>query len=238
MVNVYVSAAVLGLAGAAAAAAGGPKYPETSVRKGFRLVVNVTDPSGAFKSIHNTYVSIAHDGNPGEEALSTVKELNNGFIFYLNGSHTDHYNNQVLTGYSPNFAGIVFDKNKEDPQPNPRTARLVPRRGDDYFSLIHYGEHLPYLRPDTWIACNEKFQRNQRGEKSYVAFKQIAVVFNPRTNHYDLNVPNECTIVRLLPECADLKELPKESTNTHSNVIDAHCYQDVKSIEWSKYASE
>jgi hypothetical protein len=247
----YVSAAVLGLAGAAAAAAAaaaavapvGPTYPVTNMSKGFRLVVKVTDPSGDWNSIHNTYISSIHDGHPGSNVLAQVEDAQKGHTFYLNGTGTDHNDNKVLTeSFSDISAGLEL---VNEDSSSIRTARLVQGHGDGYFSLLHYGEHAPFLRPETWVACKEKLALYTKDKKEYIIFKQAAATRDPTSGRYELHVPRNCARVTLLPECTKLNDLPKASAYmpkniapTHEHAIDAHCYPDVKAIDWRKYASD
>ncbi|GAB0134417.1 hypothetical protein EsDP_00002791 [Epichloe bromicola] len=238
MLNMYVSAAILGIAGAAAASAvphGGPVYPETEVSKAFRLVVNVTDGFTDFHSIHNTYIINLHDGdNNKRDLVGQDKHKHKGLIFYLNGAETDRSNNQVLTESLGDFSsGLSLDF--EDGSTTIRTARLVHGGGDDYFSLIHYGEHLPFLRPEPWVACKEKLVHYVTQDKEYIVFKQAVATLDPGSGRYIQHIPQNCARVTLLPECA---KFPKNSAPTNKHVIDAHCYRDVKKIDWSKSASD
>ncbi|GAB0132296.1 hypothetical protein EsDP_00000737 [Epichloe bromicola] len=229
----YVFAAALGVAAAAAVA---PPYPPLNVLKAFRLVVNLTEPSNDFASIHNTYISNIHTEHQGHDLIGQVKDAEKGLIFYLNGTATAQEYIRVLTESTTSVSsGIRLDP--DDGSRTVRTARLVQGAADVGFSLKHPSENYAFLHPETWAACKEKLP-----DREVIIFKQAITTVYRMTGKADHNIPKGCVPVRLLPECADLYDLPREAgympeqiAPSHQHVLGSHCYKQIKAIDWSKY---
>ena len=46
-------------------------------------------------------------------------------------------------------------------------------------------------------------------------------------------VPEGCAAVDLLPQCAELGDLPKGSTASRDHALTVKCYEDVLNVDWS-----
>ncbi|QPG98919.1 hypothetical protein C2857_000368 [Epichloe festucae Fl1] len=243
MLNMYVFATALGLASAAAvaAAAVAPTYPPLAVLKAFRLVVQVTERSTSndFASIHNTYISNIRTGHQGHDLLGQTENADKALTFYLNGTTTAQEYMRVLTESTTSVSsGIRLDP--DEGSRTVRTAYLIEGAADVGFSLKHPSENYAFLHPETWAACKEKLPLDK--DREVIVFKQAITTTSHMFGTVDQNIPKGCVSVRLLPECANLNDLPKFSsylpeqiTPSHQHVLGSHCYKDVKAIDWSKY---
>ncbi|KND93971.1 hypothetical protein TOPH_01542 [Tolypocladium ophioglossoides CBS 100239] len=233
------SALTLGLVGLAAASPVAdrrvvPHYPGTSLSKGFRLVINVTDHCKDFHPpIQNTYISSIHTG-AGLALVGNSADAEYARIFYQNG-----------TAQEKRFGGITTISDSGTP-PFPSGFKLVKDPGSETVSTAHldgglgskgvgitaFPEPYAFLTPETYAACNES-QPYYRG-KYLIIIKQAQVTVDENGGIHR-NIPEGCAPVRLLPECTQLNSLPKGSYSSHEFAIEDRCYKDVKSIKWSEY---
>lgn len=222
----------LGLCGLAAASPvtskrqATPHYPETSASNGFHLVVNVTDASKDFTPpIQNTYVASIHVG-AGLALVGNIASTKNARVFYQNGTADERHSGETTvitdsgTPYFPSGIKLVQDKASDKVS----TAHLDAGPGTDGIGLAGLSNPYVFLKPETWLACNESIPYYQN--KYFIVFKQA--------NSSD--VPKDCAHVRLVPECTKLNDLPTGSYSSHEFAIEDRCYRDVKSIKWSNHS--
>lgn len=227
-------AVTLGLAGIAAAApatppAVMPHYPETSIAKGFNLVVNVTDPSRDFSpSIQNTYLTSIHVG-AGLNLVGSSDNIDYGRIFYVNGTASQVFYGQsriITDGGTPPFPeGLSVVK--EEGSDIRSDARLDAGRGDEGFGIARFPNPYAVVAPEGWYACNEELPYYQ-GRK-FIVIKQAKLSIDGD------NIPAECAPISLIPQCAILNDLPEGSRSSHEFAADSKCYEDVASINWPDY---
>ncbi|KAK2593517.1 hypothetical protein QQS21_008783 [Conoideocrella luteorostrata] len=212
-----------------------PQYPSLSITKGFRLVVNVTDPSKDFHpSIQNTYVSSIHVG-PALALIGQVDSVKRARIFYQNGTTTDQKDgksNILSDGGSPIFSSglkLIQDSNSD----NISNAYLNGGPGDAGIGITGSPHPYAFLQPEAWVACNTSVPY-YRG-RHFIILKRTKITAANKSGNVNETSSEGCAPVRLLPECAELNGLPGGSVSSHDYALDTPCYSDVKSLVWSRY---
>ncbi|KAM5342373.1 hypothetical protein ACJ41O_013339 [Fusarium nematophilum] len=208
-----------------------PQYPPRSTSKGFKLVVNVTDHSRDFDPpIHNSFVTSIHTG-AGLALVGVIEK--GGRIFYQNGTREERQNGQatVLTdGGTPlTPSGIALEK--ESKTLYGTTLNFGP--GTPGVQLNALDDPYTYLLPETFVACSEKLDYYQG--KRFIVIKQARITID-ENDEIQRNIPKGCAPVRLVPECAELEELPKGSYSSHKYALNSKCYEDVSKIKWKQYS--
>lgn len=206
-------------------------YPPTSSSKGFNLIVNVTDPSADFSpSIQNNFVTSIHVG-AGLALVGVSAER--GRLFYQNGTTAEWDNGQATTitdgGTPATPAGLKL--RKDEGSPDVSTANLDFGYGTPGVQLSS-GEGYSVLLPETYAACNESLSYYQG--KYFVIIKRIETT-SCGEGDVKPDVPDGCVPVRLVPQCAELPDLPEGSYASHEFALDSECYDDVSAIAWSQY---
>ncbi|KAL7945599.1 hypothetical protein V8C42DRAFT_323614 [Trichoderma barbatum] len=232
----FVSAAVLGLVGVAAASPLGivPNYPPYQQSTGFRLVVNVTDKSLDYSpSIQGLYLSSIHVG-AGLSQVGLGTKNDNPSIFYQNGTASDyHYGSSTLiTDRATPLSPFGFSLTRDAGSETLSTANVNGGVGSKGVAISHFPEGFRFLQPETYVVCNVPLAYYQ-GQKFNV-LKQAAITVSS-SGQVEKNIPAGCVPVRLIPECAKLEDLPAGSFSSHEFAISSDCYADVASINWSQY---
>lgn len=209
-----------------------PNYPSTSTSKGFHLVVNVTDPATDFSPpINNYYVNGIHIGPPFA-LLGVTPEP--GRIFYQNGTFQEIYYAQSTiisdAAIPPSPFGLSLQPDADSDVVS--TGHLDGGPGTPGVGLSRFPEPYVFLRPETFIACNESIPYYQG--QHFVIIKHAPVTVD-EDGTIEYNVPAECIAVRLLPECTELNELPDDAYSSHEFAADSQCYDDVSELVWSDY---
>lgn len=232
----FVSAALLGLVGAAAASplAIVPNYPPTQQSTGFRLFVNVTDKSLDFSpSVQGLYINSIHVG-AGLAQAGVGAKSDNPSIFYQNGTATDYRfgASTIITDQGSPLSPYGFSLAKDAGSATLSTANINGGPGTKGVSISQFPEGFRFLQPETYVICNEPLAYYQ-GTKFNVV-KQAATTVSS-TGQVERNIPAGCVPVRLLPECATLEDLPAGSYSSHEFAIKSDCYANPASINWSLY---
>lgn len=209
-----------------------PHYPQKSLSKGFRLVLNVTDPARDLSpSVKNTYITSIHVG-AGLNYVGNVEGTEAGRIFYQNGTGIKYATvNTISDGGSP-AAPYSFALTKDAADSKVSTATLNVGQASDNIGLTGFPNPYTYLYPETYAACNEPLA--YYGGKNFVIIKQAQLSVD-KNGVINYNIPKECVPVRLLPECTKLNDLPAGSLSSHAHALDSECYDDIKSIDWTQY---
>jgi hypothetical protein len=223
----------LGLMAAAASASAIPRqvvpnYPPTSESTGFRLVVNVTDPSTDFPTpVHNSYLNSIHVG-AGIDLIGVSADSQR--IFYQNGTAEEvHYStSNVLSdaGTPPFPQGFSLDGDSDV-----KTAGLTVAGVASNVFLTRFPEPYSFLLPETFAVCDtyvEYYQQNM------LIIRQTPSTVN-ENGDIVTNFPEGCVPVRLIPECAELATLPDDAIANHDFAANSQCYDSVSSIDWSQY---
>ncbi|KAF7550069.1 hypothetical protein G7Z17_g5980 [Cylindrodendrum hubeiense] len=225
---------LLGLLGLTAASpvASKPSYPATETSKGFKLVVNVTDPSKDFKpSIQNTFITSIHTG--AGLALVGVIE-GDGRIFYQNGTKKEQADSKATiitdggTPLTPSGLKLTNDTDSKTLS----TAHLDFGLGTPGVQLSS-SKAWSLVLPETYLACNESLDYYQG--QYFVTIKQARITKN-KDGSTNRNIPKHCVPIRLFPECAELETLPEGSYSSHKYALDSRCYKDVSKINWRLYS--
>ncbi|KAH6987738.1 hypothetical protein BKA56DRAFT_477955 [Ilyonectria sp. MPI-CAGE-AT-0026] len=212
--------------------AGKTKYPETETSKGFKLVVNVTDPSRDFKpSIQNTFVTSIHTG----AGLALVGVIaGDGRIFYQNGTEKEQEDSRatIITDGGTPLTPSGLKLTQDSKSKTLSTAHLDFGLGTPGVQLSS-SKTYSFVLPETYLACNESLAYYQG--QYFITIKQAKI-----TKHKDgstnRNIPKHCIPVRLVPECAELESLPKGSYSSHKYALESQCYKDVSKIKWCEYS--
>ena len=210
-----------------------PHYPETSLSKGFHLVINVTDDCKDFNPhIQNTYIASIHTG-AGLALVGNSADVEVARVFYQNGTAQEKRDNEMTTitdGGTPLFpSGLQLFKETDSDVAS--TVNLDAGPGSKGVGISSFPEPYAFLTPETYAACNQSLPYYQ--DKYFIILKQVTTVDDNGGVH--VNIPDGCVAVRLLPECTQLNDLPSGSYSSHEFAIEDRCYQDVKSIKWSDY---
>ncbi|KAF4980991.1 hypothetical protein FZEAL_3106 [Fusarium zealandicum] len=210
-----------------------PRYPTRSSSKGFRLAINVTDHSKDFDPpIHNSFVTSIHTG-AGLNLVGVSEK--NGRIFYQNGTKEERQNGLatiITDGGTPlTPSGFALKKNKKNKNLFDTTLNFGP--GTPGAQLNRLDDPYTYLLPETFVACNESLPYYQG--KYFVVIKQAHLTID-KNNKIQRNIPKGCAPIRLVPECAELEDLPKGSYSSHKYALNSKCYEDVSKIKWKQYS--
>jgi hypothetical protein len=200
-----------------------PRATAPSTSKGFRLVVNVTDPSRDFDTpIQNYFIASIHTG-AGLALVGVNRNEQTGRIFYQNGTEEEYQASQATTitdGGTPLFpVGLKLTKDEES---SLSVATLDNGPGTPGIQVSAL-KKFTYLLPETFFACNESLA--YYGGKKFIVIKQT---------NFIKDVPEDCAPIRLVPECAELEDLPAGSFSTHDFALDTRCYDDVESVNWNE----
>lgn len=231
-----VSAAVLGLAGVAAASpvAIVPNYPPHELSTGFRLVVNVTDKTLDFHpSIQGFYLNSIHVG-AGLNNVGIGAKSDNSNIYYQNGTAAEYryHASTLITDEATPLSPFGLSLAKDAGSDAVSTAYVNGGPGTAGVGLSQFPEGFLFLEPETFLVCNESLAYYQGTH--FLIVKQAATTISS-TGQVEKNIPAGCAPVRLLPECAELEPLPAGSYASHEFAIDSECYPDVSAINWSLY---
>lgn len=230
----FATALTLALAGAAVASPViVPNYPPKATSDGFRLVVNVTDPSRDLSpSIQNTYVTSIHTG-AGLNYVGQSADQKAARTFFVNGTAGEvHYGqSHVLSnaGYIIEGLGRAPDAKSDK---NATYITLNGGSGGPGIGLTHFPDPYTYLYPDSYYACKEPLA--YYGGKEFVVIKNVPITITS-DGQIEYNIPVGCAPVNLVSECAELTEIPDGFHIDHQFVSKAECYKDVRSLDWTKY---
>ncbi|KAK8867481.1 hypothetical protein PGQ11_006059 [Apiospora arundinis] len=210
-----------------------PHYPETKQSKGFTLVANVTDPSKDLNPpINHWRLASLHVGAGLGDA---VLESDFAWTFYMNGTAEEVRYNKAHTladGGTPPFPwGIAVDEagSAYPPMGALHGISINAGSGEAGVQLAQFPEHYPTLRvphPGTYVACNQTVPYYR------LNFITVRAVFDTAET---TPVPENCVAITLVPQCAELPDLPEGSRSSHEFANTVNCYEDVASIKWSEY---
>ncbi|KAH6611276.1 hypothetical protein Trco_001296 [Trichoderma cornu-damae] len=230
------SAAVLGLAGVAAAASPAamvPNYPPHQLSTGFRLAVNVTDKARDFEpSVQGLYVNSIHVGAGLNRVGVGAEPISN--VFYQNGTAADYRrgSSTLITDEATPLSPFGFSLSKRADSETLSTADIHGGAGTPGVAVSRLPDGFLHLNPETFVVCNESLAYYQG--RHFLTVEQAAATTSP-TGQVERNIPAGCAPVRLVPECAVLEDLPAGSYSSHEFALESECYADVASINWSLY---
>ncbi|RYP73696.1 hypothetical protein DL769_004167 [Monosporascus sp. CRB-8-3] len=213
-----------------------PNYPPTSTSKGFRLIVNVTDPTKDLSPPVNGWsFSTVHTGAGLSDAVVSADQ-GIGRIYYQNGTAEEirYKSGSVLSdGGTPLFPwGIRVQARGEADEP---AVRVNAGSGTKGVALSAFPEPYSYLtgtNPGVYAVC-PRFIPYYNATFNVVRWAYDE--FDYATGFYERTVPEDCVAVNFLPQCADLPEPPEGSLSSHEFAANSKCYEDVRSIDWPQY---
>ncbi|KAJ9138654.1 hypothetical protein NKR23_g8432 [Pleurostoma richardsiae] len=222
-----------------------PNYPPTSSSQGFKLVANVTDPSkDLIPSIKSWTVQAYHTGAGTNVAvLAAATDASPGSIFYENGTAeaVRYGDTTVLTdeGTPPAPYGIYVDGPEEYDPANPDLHGAVINVGQwSRAGISQFPNPYPVLfngeGTGTFVACSSFVPYYQR-DLITLDYAYATFTAPDGSYEYNANIPEGCAPVTLVPECAQLNELPEGSFSSHEFAATERCYDDVASIDWTQY---
>ncbi|KAK7749115.1 hypothetical protein SLS62_008402 [Diatrype stigma] len=217
-----------------------PNYPKTVQSQGFQLIVNVTDPAHDLTpSVNGWAFDAIHVGAAMNDAVIT-DDVARGRVFYQNGTAEQiHYGGGSIlsdAGTPPAPYGVqVASKDVAAAHNGEAGVTVNVGGGTPGVLLTRFPEPESYLRAPaigTYAICprNEPYYN-----KVYNVLRWTYDTFNNETALYESTVPDDCVAVTLLPQAADLPELPEGSISSHEFAVTSSVYEDVKSIDWTQY---
>lgn len=199
-----------------------PHYPPLSSGNGFTLVANET----------GRVVSTAHTGAGSSLAVLSDPSSIPGRVFYLNGTAEDwrYSRTHVLTdGGTPPFPfglGIV-DPSGDVPL---NISSVVVNAGSGTpAKLANFPEPVPALVNvlgwGSWVAC-DRYVRPANAVLTVLGYVYA------KNGEVHPEIPEGCAKVTLLPQCAQLPELPEGSISSHEFALEVKCYENVVDADW------
>lgn len=219
--NAFITASLL--SGFAMAGTTTTTYPSYLNDKsaGFELIAVVTNPSTDLSpSVNFWSLTAFHDG-AGRAFAGLSSDAST--VWYLNGTENQIKDNEadLLTdaGTPPFPSGLDFNTHpngiadlRVDAGPGTPGVGLTQIR--DLFFLS-----APEA-PGTYVACREAIPYYNG---------QIFIT----VKHVDVGVPHGCAEIRLLPQCAQLQNLPSDALASHEFAMPVPCHPSVRVWETS-----
>ncbi|KAK3989093.1 hypothetical protein QBC44DRAFT_242359 [Cladorrhinum sp. PSN332] len=218
--------------------------PRHSASQGFRLVVNVTDPSKDFSpSINNHFLSTAHIG-PAQNRAIVTSPSSPGPIFYQNGTYSDiaFHKIGILTdaGSPPGIfpEAITYQREQDESSGqgvyinagSPGSGTSLTRLWDPYSYLTI----LEGVTSSSFVVCNKTIPYYGT-EKHFNVVNWVQATRDASGTH--VRIPEGCVPINLVPECAFLEAVPEEGAySSHEFAQEVRCYEDVGGIEWGRYS--
>lgn len=230
---------LLSLASAAAADPG--CIPRTSASQGFRLVVNVTDPSKDFSpSINGQQFITAHIGPSLNRGIIIPSS---GAVFYQNGTYADidSHTLQIITdaGAAPGVFPQTVTYQKESVDTYGQGIYINGGAASGGTALTRLADPYSYLTilegviSSTFVVCNQTIPYYGEDRRFNVVNWVQATRDSSGTS---VKVPEGCVPVNLVPECAQLADLPEGAYSSHEFAQEVRCYERVGDVDWSKYS--
>jgi hypothetical protein len=209
-------------------------YPPKSVAKGFRLVVNMTDPSKDFHPpVHNTYVALfPFQADFGIAAAAKIGS--NGTPFFRNGTKAEQAAGQstILTDEWNLRTAHDWDLWPDKKNPGLSTVHLDAGRGTRGATLPD-ASPVAYMVPGQYLVCNQTVPADEVPQFSFLDRRRPIMLIRQTT--VPNKVPGHCRPVRLVPECTELNKLNPGHYPTRNFVLDSPCYKKVSTIKWDQY---
>ncbi|KAK0642037.1 hypothetical protein B0T16DRAFT_420932 [Cercophora newfieldiana] len=215
------------------ALAGSSCVPTTSGSYGFRLVVNVTDPSRDLSpSINNLYLNLAHIGPAQNRAIAGPTP---GPIFYQNGTSSMSglsFTTLLTDGGTPPFPeGLTYAQERTDAKGS--GIYVSAGSGAQAVKLTRLSNPYSYLTilseviGSSFIGCNSTIPYYGE-ERQFQVINWVTTTRNATGTH--LVIPEGCVPLNLVPECAVLEALPPDAKSSHEWAQEVRCYEDVKGV--------
>lgn len=216
--------ALLSLVSLVALAAAAP-CPAQDKSKGFTLYVHVTDKATDLApSVEGYSLSTIHDG--AGQAIAGLY-TDSARVWYLNGTEaqiTDNEGTVIADGGTPPFPNGIDVLAAKD---GISSVRVDAGPGTPGVQLSTSPDSYTYLTAPTdgtYLACLEPVP--YYGNREFLLLKHAEAGKAP---------PSKCAKIRLVPQCAELPELPQGALASHEFAREVGCYKAVALIPWAKY---
>ncbi|KAI6086870.1 hypothetical protein F4821DRAFT_237645 [Hypoxylon rubiginosum] len=204
-------------------------YPPSTFSQGFKLIANVTDRSHDLSPpIHGWALQGAHIGAGLNSAV-----LNNttpGMIFYQNGTLADVSRQQsdMLTDVGKPLTpyGIIM----RYPSDADKVVALGIDAGSGTAGITLTDPPYPMTELSAYAS---QFAACKENVPYYPPDREFVVVKAFRDGY---EVPDNCVVVKFLPQCAALPDLPEGSFSSHEFANTSRCFEDPANIDWPKYS--
>ncbi|KAI0022489.1 hypothetical protein F4780DRAFT_733121 [Xylariomycetidae sp. FL0641] len=218
-----------------------PNYPPTSQSQGFQLIANVTDPSTDLSpSVNGFVLSGIHVGAGLSEA---VVSADSGLVFYHNGTAQAIKSGSgsiLMDGGTPPFpwgisiAAPSTPSNLSGPE---HYVGVNAGSGTSGVTFASFPDPYAYLtapgQQGTFAACARPVE--YYGGQVWTVVRWVEDVWDEEAKLYLPLVPQGCTRVNFLPQCAPLPGLPADAIASHEFALSQRCYEDVSAIQWGMY---
>lgn len=220
MISVLITA-LAGMAAASPTMIPNDRFP-LKYSQGFRLVVNMTNPTDKFTlPINGLKLAPFRAG----ANINTASLSEKGAVFFI----TDKNITRLSTDYMP--TGLAMRHIATDP-PHFNYLGIDGGQGTPGFVVSSWPNSCGSLFGSvsgTFAVCDTGFEA-PRHPRLAVHYVEGAANAN-RADYYapEPNVPAHCVAVKLLPECAPLEG---QKMGEGEEVVTSRCYEDVKAIDW------
>ncbi|XWW98443.1 hypothetical protein V2A60_006443 [Cordyceps javanica] len=196
-------------------------FPPRDTGKAFNIVVNVTNLSRDFApSVHGAFLTALHR-EPSKNYIG-VGDGASGPIFFINGTDAEAAKGTTRMLADLGVPGIPFSTQLEDVNGQfvNQIAELNAGPDGEYIT-VSSDEPASVINLSSPGLCRE----NINGQ-------EYAVLHRFLVGNDHERIPKECVPVNLIPQCAEQIDSPEDH---HLFAREVKCYNDVGSIDWSKY---
>lgn len=193
--------------------------PTTLSSTGITLLMRVVDPATDFSpSVDKVFLSSAHIGAAMDAVVPATPEYPAGRVFWVNGTDAEIQGKQgrLMTDSGSFPQGWSMNKDG-DTLVSPVT--LLPGLRNPGVTVTDDG--LAFLQPEDYMACKRPFPVGGRP----------AVMLYQRDTKDNAQLPEDCTKVKLIAQCADLPPLQDGAMYNRDYARQSRCYADAKSVE-------
>jgi hypothetical protein len=226
MMNFLLVAAFIGQISASPVSLQAPPRSQSTA---FNFIVNVTDLSTDLSpSVHHTYFTSVHAG-AGFNAITLGTTKYPGKLF-LNGTDDEIKagNGSIISDTGNYPFTIRVNPNAKLPYGDALESWMIAS-GPQGVGITAPPDPIAKLYGPipgrNFIACDSGF-----GAPTHPQIVILYVEPGPE------NIPTNCTAINILAECRPpLEPLTADAKYTHDYAHPVQCYEDVLSIDWSKY---
>lgn len=208
-----------------------------SASTGFRLVINVTDPSlDLSPPIHGQYLSTAHIG-PGQNRAVAASSQNLSPIFYQNGTFQAQLQHRagILTDTGSGLVEALTYLPLPDPSQGANGVFISIGESGAGTALTRLWTPQSYLTilsgviASSFVGCNSTIPY-YGPERQFQVLNWVAATRDSTGTH--VRIPEGCVPINLVPECAFLPAPVEGAVAGHEFVQEVRCYENVGAVAW------
>lgn len=224
VIKMYTSSILTTLALATAALATGSAKTPNDFSPGFILVVHVTNPDADFTpTVNNVAVNNIHAG-PGFRVATISTTLTDGHVFYENGTLDQIEDGETTVIFDAATPLTPFGILVQDP--TAPVDNIAINAGPGSYNTVDGDPEVNAalvngLGEGTYLVCNATVPYYHQN------FLTLQYVYEGGEK------PDGCVEVELVPQCAELNELPAGSHSSHDHAVNVRCYKDATVVDWS-----